>query len=89
MLMISSRSPNMRYRLRTLLIAITLGPIVVAGIWCAAITPPLYNAPYFGPPPPAIRPGLNVAGLLILISLPIIVLGARWIVFGPRPKKSN
>jgi hypothetical protein len=74
----------LRYRLRTLLILLALGPVVLAGIWCAYTTPPLWDGPYFGPPPPALRPGLNVSGLVLAASLPVIVLAARRLIFGRR-----
>ena len=72
----------MRYRLRTLMIVLALGPMVLVGIWTAYKTRPLPEL-YIGPLPPAVRPGLNIAGLVIMLLLPLIVVGARRIIYGP------
>jgi hypothetical protein len=66
----------MRFRLRTLLILLVVGPVVLAGLWCAYITPSLPDRGIL-PPQPVVRPGLNVAGLVIFVALPLIVLAAR------------
>ena len=69
------------YKLRTLLILLAVGPIVLSGLLCAYMAPSLSDGPYFGPPPPAIRPGLNVPGLIITALLPLIVLGVKRFIF--------
>src|SRR5262245_57791407 len=83
----SCSTPNrllMRFRLRTLLILLAVGPVILTGLWCAYLTPPLDRSPYFGPLPSAIRPGLNIVGLVILASLPLVVVAARRLIYGQR-----
>jgi len=78
----------MQFRLRTLLVALILGPVLLAGIWHPYTTAPLGQLHYLGPRPPAIRPGLNVPALIIAACLPLAVLAARRLIFGKLQKTS-
>jgi hypothetical protein len=67
----------MRFRLRTLLILLVIAPVVLAGLWVAYVTPSLNSAPYIGPLPPPIRPGINFVGIAVVSLLMPAVLAAR------------
>ena len=73
-----TKSPAFRYKLRTLLILLAVGPVVLAGLWVAFVTPSPQTRGFHTGLQPLIRPAINFAGLSVLgLMVPAVLLARR------------